>query len=293
MVVLNRFDAEKTLAAIERYRVAGVLMVPTHFVRLLKLPQEVRARYDVSSLKQLFHVGAPCPVDVKYQIIEWFGPIVYESYGATEQGTISSITSEEWLAHPGSVGKVREGLELFVISENGEELGTNQVGQLYVRDTSGFDVRFHNDDEKTESVHLRPGVFTIGEMGYLGDDGYLYLTDRFSDQVVTGGANIFPAEAEQVMIGLPGVLDVACVGFPDPDLGEVLKALVIPADMAAPPSPEELLAETRKHLSLFKCPRSVELVTTVLRTPLGKINKRDLRDRFLRGEIPRVELEPS
>jgi long-chain acyl-CoA synthetase len=293
LVVLNRFDAEKTLDAIARHRVGRVNMVPTHFVRLLALPEEVRARYDCSSIRQLGHVGAPCPIDVKYRIMDWFGPVVYEGYGATEQGTVSYISPEEWLAHPGSVGKVREGLELLVIGENGEELGPNQVGRLYFRDLSGFDVKFHKDEEKTASVHLRPGVFTIGEVGYVDDEGYLFLTDRFSDQVISGGVNIFPAEAEQVMLTLPGVLDVACIGVPDPDLGEVLKALVVPFDPDAPPAAEELLAGTQERLTKFKCPRSVELVADLGRNPLGKLNKIELRDRYFRGEVPALTSSAS
>jgi acyl-CoA synthetase (AMP-forming)/AMP-acid ligase II len=231
------------------------------------------------------HSAAPCPVDVKRRMIEWFGPIIYEGYGATEQGTISTITSEEWLAHPGSVGRVREGLELYVIGDDGEELGPNQVGRLYVRDKSGFDVEFHNDEAKTASVHLRPGVFTIGEIGYVDDDGYLYLTDRFSDTVISGGVNIFPAEAELAMMDLPDVADVACIGVPDPELGEVLKALVVPADPAAPPSAEALIAAVQERLTKFKCPRSIELVTDLGRSPLGKINKQELRARYARGEL--------
>ena len=288
LVVIRRFDPEAVLATIERYGVGTVLMVPTHFSRLLALPEDVRARYDVSSIQRLAHVGAPCPTDVKYQMMDWFGPVVHEAYGATEQGTVSIISPEEWLAHPGSVGRVREGLELLVIGEDDEELGPNQVGRLYFRDLSGFDVKFHKDDEKTASVHLRPGVFTIGEVGYVDDDGYLFLTDRFSDQVISGGVNVFPAEAEQAMNTLPGVLDVACIGVPDPDLGEVLKALVIPTDFDSPPSAEELLAATQERLTKFKCPRSVEFVADLGRNPLGKVNKIDLRDRYLRGEVPLV-----
>jgi acyl-CoA synthetase (AMP-forming)/AMP-acid ligase II len=288
LVVLGRFDPEKTLRAIQDFKIGRVGMVPTHFVRLLALPQDVRSKYDVSSMNQLTHVGAPCPVDVKYRMMDWFGPIVYEGYGATEQGSVSHITPEEWLAHPGSVGKVREGLELYVIGENDEELGPNEVGKLYFRDLSGFDVRFHNDDDKTASVHLREGVWTIGEVGYVDDEGYLFLTDRFSDQVISGGVNIFPAEAEQVIMELEGVADVACIGVPDPDLGEVLKGLVIPADLASPPDAEELIAQTQARLSKFKCPRSIEFVADLGRNPLGKLNKRDLRDRYERGEVPTI-----
>jgi long-chain acyl-CoA synthetase len=188
------------------------------------------------------------------------------------------------------VGKVREGLELYVIGENEEELGPNEVGRLYFRDLSGFDVKFHNDQDKTDSVHLREGVWTIGEVGYVDDEGYLYLTDRFSDMVISGGVNIFPAEAEQVMMELEGVSDVACIGVADPDLGEVLKGLVVPTDFDDPPSAQDLVAQTQERLSKFKCPRSVEFVTDLGRNPLGKLNKQALRDRYERGE---VELVPA
>jgi long-chain acyl-CoA synthetase len=290
LVVWKHFDPERVLWAIQEYRIGGVLMVPTHFVRLLALPEEVRGRYDVSSMRQLTHVGAACPIEVKYQIIEWFGPVVYEGYGATEQGTISSIGPEEWLEHPGSVGRVRQGLELHVVDELGNPLGPGQVGRLYFRDLSGFDISFHNDPEKTSSVHLSPGLWTVGEVGYVDQDGYLYLTDRFSDMVISGGVNIYPAEAEQALLQLDGVSDVACIGVPDEDLGELLKALVVPKDAEQPPSPERLISQTRERLSKYKCPRSVEFVSDLGRNSLGKVNKQELRDRYLRGEVPGLTL---
>jgi acyl-CoA synthetase (AMP-forming)/AMP-acid ligase II len=287
-VVLNRFDPEKTLRAIDEFKVGRLGMVPTHFVRLLALPAEVRGRYDVSSLRDVAHTAAPCPVDVKRQMIEWWGPVISEGYGATEQGIVASITPEEWLAHPGSVGRVREGLELHVVDDEGNELGPNQVGRLYFEDLSGFDVKFHNDEEKTQSVHLRPGVWTIGEVGYVDDQGYLYLTDRFSDMVISGGVNIYPAEAEQVIMDLPGVADVACIGVPDDDLGEVLRALVVPTDPGNPASAEELIGQTRARLSTYKCPRSIEFVADLGRNPVGKLNKQDLRQRYQRGEVTQL-----
>jgi long-chain acyl-CoA synthetase len=287
-VVLNRFDAEKTLRAIDEFKIGRVAMVPTHFIRLLALPEDVRNQYDLSSLWQVSHTAAPCPVDVKRRMIDWLGPIISEGYGATEQGIVSSITAEEWLAHPGSVGKVREGLELHIVDDDGNELGRNQPGRLYFRDLSGFDVKFHNDQDKTDSVHLAPDVFTIGEVGYLDDEGYLYLTDRFSDMVVSGGVNLFPAEAEQVMMDLPGVADVACIGVPDDDLGEVLTALVVPLDPEHPPSAQELIALTQERLTKFKCPRDLAFVADLGRNPVGKLNKRELRDRYQRGEVPQL-----
>jgi long-chain acyl-CoA synthetase len=285
LVVYKRFDAERTLRAIEKYRIGGVLMVPTHFTRLLALPQVVRERYDVSNMKVLSHVGAPCPVDVKRKMLDWFGPVVYEAYGATEQGIVSKIAPEEWLAHPGSVGKVREGLELHVLGEEDEELGPNQVGRLYFRDLSGFDVKFHNDPGKTDSVHLRPGVWTVGEVGFVDDEGYLFLTDRFSDMVISGGVNIYPAEAEQVMMEIRGVADVACIGAPDSDLGEVLIGLVVPSDPDDPPPVDNLIARTQERLSKYKCPRSIEFVRDLGRNPLGKLNKLELRERYQGGTL--------
>jgi acyl-CoA synthetase (AMP-forming)/AMP-acid ligase II len=179
---------------------------------------------------------------------------------------------------------------LHVVDDEGNELGPNQVGRLYFRDLSGFDVEFHNDDEKTESVHLRPGVWTIGEVGYIDGEGYLYLTDRFSDMVISGGVNIYPAEAEQVIMDLPGVADVACIGVPDDDLGEVLRALVVPIDPDDPPSADELIAKTQEQLTKYKCPRSVEFVADLGRNPVGKLNKRELRARYQRGEVPPLPL---
>jgi acyl-CoA synthetase (AMP-forming)/AMP-acid ligase II len=288
IVLRKRFDPEETLRLIEKYKVGRIQMVPTHFVRLLGLPEEVRNRYDLSSLRMVGHSAAACPVEVKRRMIEWLGPIIFEGYGATEQGTVSTITSEEWLRHPGSVGRVREGLELYVIGDDGEELGPNEVGKLYIRDTSGFDVNFHNDEQKTDGIHLRPGVFTIGEVGYVDDDGYLFLTDRFTDTVISGGVNIFPAEAEQAMMGLPGVTDVACIGVPDPDLGEVLRALVVPTDLDNPPSAEELIAQTQAVLTKYKCPRTLEFVQDLGRNQLGKLNKKQLRERYANGELVSV-----
>lgn len=285
LVVLERFDPERFLEAVAEHQVASTLLVPTHLNRLLALPEETRAQFDTSSLQQLWHGGAPCPPDVKRRVIKWFGPIVWESYGATEQGIISVISSEEWLEHPGSVGRVRAGLELYVISEDGRRLGVNEVGRLYFRDASGFDVRFQGDQAKTDSVHLEPGVFTIGEVGHIDDDGYLYIADRFSDQIVSGGVNIFPAEAEQVMASLPGVDDVACIGVPHADLGEMLLALIVPCHWDTPPSVSDIIDRTQQRLSKFKCPREVAFVTDLGRTPAGKVNKRELRDRYLRGAL--------
>ncbi len=277
LVVLRRFDAERTLAAIDEHKITMTMMVPTHFQRLLALPKEVRDRYDVSSMKLIAHTGAACPVDVKRAMIDWFGPILFEAYGATESGTTNAITSPEWLEHPGSVGRCLPPFEVVVVDDHGNRLGPGEVGNLYFKDGSGRGIVYHNDPEKTAAAHLEPGVFTLGEIGYVDADGYVYITDRQSDMVVSGGVNIYPAEAEQVLIEHPGVADVACIGVPDPDMGEQLKALVVAADPDSPPSPEELIAFCRERIAHVKAPRSVDIVDDLGRNSMGKINKRALR----------------
>lgn len=277
LVVLPRFDAERTLAAIDKYKVNTTMMVPTHFQRLLALPQEVRDKYDVSSIWLIAHTGAACPIDVKRAMIDWFGPVLFEAYGATEAGTTNAITSAEWLERPGSVGRCLPPFEVVVVNDDGNRLGPNEVGNLYFRDGSGRGIIYHNDPDKTAAAHLEPGVFTLGEVGYVDDDGYVFITDRQSDMVVSGGVNIYPAEAEQVLIEHPGVSDVACIGVPDADLGEQLKALVVPADPGAAPTEAELIEYCRNRIAHFKAPKSVDLVADLGRNSMGKINKRALR----------------
>jgi long-chain acyl-CoA synthetase len=278
VVVLGRFDPEAVLDAIQRHRTTSSVMVPTHFTRLLSLSDEIRERYDVSSMQLIAHTGAACPIDVKHRMISWFGPILSDAYGATEVGTICSITSEEWLEHPGSVGRtVPPFTRAIVVDDDGNELAPGHEGKLYFEDSTGRGIVYPSDPDKTAKAHLRPGVFTIGEIGYVDPDGYVYLTDRFSDMIVSGGVNIYPAEAEQVMIAHPKVSDVAVIGVPDPDMGEAVKALVVPVDATDPPSGAELIALCREHLSGYKCPRTVDIVTTVGRNAMGKVNKRALR----------------
>jgi long-chain acyl-CoA synthetase len=276
-VILGKFDAEKTLRAIQEYRIGNTVMVPTHFVRLLSLPKEVRDRYDVSSLQRVSHTGAKCPVDVKRAMIEWWGPVFVDAYGASEVGTTCMITSEEWLKHPGSVGKSVPPFEAMILDDDNNPLPPNTEGRLFFRDATGRGVVYHNAPEKTAEAHIAPGVFTLGEIGYMSEEGYVYITDRFSDMVVSGGVNIYPAEAEQVLIEHPGVLDVACIGVPHAEMGEELKALVIPQDSANPPDPQEIIAWCRARLSHYKCPRTVEIVDDLGRNTMGKINKRKLR----------------
>jgi long-chain acyl-CoA synthetase len=284
-VILAKFDAEATIAAIDRYRTETTVMVPTHFVRMLALPDDVKAKYDVSSMKLVAHTGAKCPVDVKAAMIEWLGPVFRDAYGATEVGTVCSISSEEWLEHRGSVGRSVPPFTALVLGDGMEELPANTEGQLYFRDETGRGIVYPNDAEKTAASNPEPGLFTLGEIGFMDDDGYVYITDRFSDMVVSGGANIYPAEAEQILIDHPAVADVGCVGVPHPDMGEMLIGLVTPADPASPPDPAELSTWLRERLSHYKCPREYHVVDDLLRNTMGKINKRKLRDAWLAGEL--------
>jgi long-chain acyl-CoA synthetase len=278
IVVLQRFRPEDTLAAIARHAVASTVMVPTHFVRLLALPADVRESADLSSLKLVFHTGASCPVDVKQRMIAWWGPVLTEAYGASEVGTTCVITSPEWLEHPGSVGRCVPPFSALVVDEEGQNVPAGTEGRLYFADETGRGIIYHNAPEKSAAAHLRPGVFTLGEIGYVDPDGYVYITDRFSDMVVSGGVNLYPAEPENVLIEHPEVADVACIGVPHAEMGEELVGLVVPRDADAPPDPAELVAFCRERLSHFKCPRRIELVDSVGRNTMGKVNKRKLRD---------------
>ena len=280
VVVHERFDAEATLAAIAEHAIESSIMVPTHFVRCLALPLEIRARYDVSSLRQVAHTGGKCAIDVKRAMIEWWGPVLSESYGGTESGTVCSINSTDWLAHPGSVGRAVAPFEALVVDDDGNELPPNTEGRLYFRDSTGRGIRYEGDPQKTAEAHLAPGVFTLGEIGYVDEGGFVFITDRFSDMVVSGGVNVYPAEVEQVLERHGGVADVACVGLPDDEMGERLVALVQPApgtDVDA----ETLLAWCRQSLAGYKCPKEFRFVDEIHRNPMGKIDKRALRSSVL------------
>lgn len=279
LVVMPKFDAEQILVNIETHRVATSVMVPTHFQRLLALPADVRAKYDVSSLALVSHTGAACPVDTKRAMIDWWGPVLLEAYGATEAGSTNMISSEEWLRKPGSVGKAMPPFEMVVVADDGTRLGPNEVGQLYFRDPTGRGIVYHNDPEKTAAAHIEPGVFTLGEIGYVDEEGYVFITDRSSDMIVSGGVNIYPAEIEQALIAHPDVEDVAVVGVPNKEMGEEVKALVVPrpgSDVSA----EQLTQWAREKLAGYKRPRSIDLVETVGRNAMGKVNKRELRRPF-------------
>jgi long-chain acyl-CoA synthetase len=279
-IVMDRFDPVATLELIERHRVTHVQFVPTHLVRLLKLPEEERARYDLSSLQCVVHAAAPCPPDVKRAALEWLGPIVHEYYSGSEGAGFCAIGPEEWLAHPGSVGKSLLGAA-HVTDADGTELGPDEVGQVWFE--SGQTFEYHGDAEKTSAAHNDRGWATLGDMGYLDADGYLYLTDRVSNMIISGGVNIYPREIEDVLVGHPLVADVAVVGVPDPEMGESVRAVVqLPEGVAASDGLEaDVIAYARERLSSFKCPRSVVVVDELPRLATGKLAKRLLPESAL------------
>ncbi len=289
-VILERFDPESLLQAIERYRVTHAQFVPTMFVRMLKLPEAIRTKYDMSSLQVAVHAAAPCPVSVKHQMIEWWGPIIFEYYAATEGTGSTMINSEEWLAHPGSVGRSYTGT-LHILDEEDNPLPTGEPGVVWFEPSArSMTFEYHKDPEKTASAHNREGWSTVGDMGYLDDEGYLYLTDRRDFMIVSGGVNIYPQEAENVLIGHPKVLDVAVFGVPNEDMGEEVKAVVQPIDMAdaGPKLEQELIEHCRSQLSHYKCPRSVDFSDDLPRQPTGKLYKRLLRDRYWGNQTSKI-----
>ncbi|TKG70974.1 AMP-binding protein [Prauserella endophytica] len=280
LVVLGRFDSERVLHLIERHSVTSSVMVPTHFQRLLALPADTRARYDVSSLVTVAHTGSACPPDVKRAMIDWWGPVLTESYGGSEIGTVCRITSEEWLAHPRSVGRCVPPFEVVVLDENGNRLPPGEVGVLGFRAPAGYDVEFHRDPEKTASAHIAPGVASLGDVGYVDEEGYVFITDRIADMVISGGVNLYPAEIERVLLTHPAIADAAVIGVPDTDLGESLLALIVIADDAEQPSERVLVDFLKRSLAGYKVPRRFRFVDEVSRNAMGKIDKKLLRKRY-------------
>jgi fatty-acyl-CoA synthase len=284
VVVMESFDAAACLAAVERHHVTHAQFVPTMFTRMLRLRESERLAHDLSSLRYVLHAAAPCPVDVKRRMLEWWGPIIYEYYAGTEDIGSSFISPAEWLAHPGSVG--RPVAELHIVSPDGEEVPSGETGIVYF--AGGREFSYHSDPEKTASIQDRHGWRTLGDMGYVDDDGYLYLTDRSADMIVSGGVNIYPREAEQVLGTHPAVLDVAVFGIPDAEMGESVKAVVQFADPAETVTTDELLAWCRDRLAAYKCPRSVDVVAEMPRDPNGKLFKRLLRDPYWEGRSSNI-----
>jgi long-chain acyl-CoA synthetase len=282
VVLMDRFDPEEMLRLIDRHRATHTHMVPTHFRRLLALPEEVRAKYGVSSMRAAIHGAAPCPHEVKRRMLEWWGPVVIEYYAATEGGG-TLITGEEWLRKPGSVGRAWPGSEIRVLDSDGTDMPAGEAGMVYMRmGTSTFS--YHKDEEKTRAS--RSGnMWTVGDIGYLDDDGYLYLCDRSSDMIISGGVNIYPAEIEAELSCHPAVADVAVFGIPHDEWGEEIKAVVEPA-AGAEPGPGltgELLTFLSGRVAKFKLPRTIGYVDELPRDPNGKLYKRKLRDPYWAG----------
>ncbi|HET7335600.1 MAG TPA: acyl-CoA synthetase [Rhizomicrobium sp.] len=281
VVVMEHFDPEEALKNIEKYRANCSQWVPTMFVRMLKLPEEVRKKYDVSSMKSAIHAAAPCPIDVKKKMIAWWGPVLHEYYAGTEGNGFCYVNSADWLTHPGTVGKSLLG-EIHICGEDGKEVPVGEEGVIYFASENQFE--YHNDKEKTaQSRHPEHANWsTLGDVGKLDDEGYLYLTDRKAFMIISGGVNIYPQEAENILISHPKVADVAVIGVPNEDFGEEVKAVVQPANWAeaGPELAEELIAYVRERLSAIKCPRSVDFEKELPRHPTGKLYKRLIRDKY-------------
>jgi len=287
-VIMEHFDAAHYLELIARHRVTHSQVVPTMFSRLLKLPKEVREAADVSSLEVIIHAAAPCPVPVKEQMITWFGPVLVEYYAATEANGFTYTDSEDWLAHRGTVGRAVLG-EVLILDEDGQPCPTGTPGTVWFRGATNFE--YFNDPAKTaESRNAAGDTSTVGDVGYLDEDGYLYLTDRKTHMIISGGVNIYPQEAENLLVTHPKVMDAAVIGVPDEDLGEVVKAVVQPVpDVEPGPDLErELIAFCREHLAHFKCPRTVDFEDELPRLPTGKLYKRLLRDRYWGAHTTRI-----
>jgi long-chain acyl-CoA synthetase len=281
VVLMEKWDAERALQLIDAYGVTDVAMVPTQLHRLMALPEDVRAKYDVSSLRQVIHAAAPCPVDLKLRLFEWLGPVIYEFYGASEGGG-TLAKPQDWLAHPGTVGTPWPGADIKILDDDGNELPAGTVGTVYLKLMGEF--AYKGDPDKT-AANRRGDFFTVGDMGELDDEGFLYLRDRKIDMIVSGGVNIYPAEVEAALLSHPKVGDAAVFGIPDDDWGEAVNAVVEPAS-GIEPSPElaaELLAHCEGRLARYKLPRRVDFVEAMPRDPNGKLYKRTLRDPYWVG----------
>jgi acyl-CoA synthetase (AMP-forming)/AMP-acid ligase II len=279
LVIHGRFDAAATLETIDRDHISLCHLVPTQFIRLLRVDPEVRKGFDGGSLQQIWHSGGACPVAVKTRMIEWWGPKFTEFYAASEGGVVATINSEDWLKKPGSVGRAAPGTQIVTVDENGKELPPDTEGVLYVRRTPDRDFFYHNAPEKTKSAYLAPGFFTFGDVGHVDREGFVYITGRSSDVVNSGGVNIYPAEVEAVLVEHPAVGDVAVFAVPDKEFGEQVKAAVVLADGAGATA-DELNAFARERLAGFKVPRSYDFVPALPRDPSGKLRKQFLRDQY-------------
>jgi long-chain acyl-CoA synthetase len=285
-VVMEHFDPEQALRLIERHRVTLSQWVPTMFIRMLKLPQAVRESYDVSSQQVATHSAAPCPVEVKQQMIAWWGPILVEFYGATEGHGGTQIDSCEWLAHPGSVGRPVYG-SLHILDDQGRELPTGDVGTVYFAGGAAFE--YHKSDEKTRESRVG-NMSTVGDVGYVDAEGFLYLTDRKANMIICGGVNVYPQETENALVMHPAVADVAVIGVPNEDLGEEVKAVVQPVDFdsAGEQLERELIDWCRERLSHIKCPKTIDFERQLPRSDAGKLFKRKIKERYWQGRASSI-----
>lgn len=282
VVVMEKFDPEAALAAIETYKITDSQFVPTHFVRMLKLPEEVRTKYDTSTMKCAIHAAAPCPVPVKQAMIEWWGPVIYEYYAGTEGNGFTFVASPEWLTKPGTVGKALTGI-IRVCDEDGNELPRGTEGQIFFEPTEGMvPFEYHNDPAKTADARNKHGWSSLGDVGYQDEDGYLFLTDRKSFMIISGGVNIYPQEIENLLVTHPKVADAAVIGAPDPEMGEKVVAVIQPLDMsqAGPELADEIREYLSGQLSRVKMPRQIDFREQLPRELTGKLYKRLLRDEY-------------
>jgi acyl-CoA synthetase (AMP-forming)/AMP-acid ligase II len=280
VVMAGRFDPLGTLEAIERHRITATPMVPTQFLRLLKLDDADRTRFDLSSLEWVLHTAAPCPAWAKVAMIEWLGPVIYEMYGSSEGTGPAICDSHEWLAHPGTVGKATARIEYSIVDDDGNDLPPGEVGTIYCRRSDGAP-EYHGDPDKTASIQLPDGRFTVGDLGWLDDDGYLFLADRRVDLILVAGSNVYPAEIEAVLSEHPSVADVAVFGIPDPEWGEQVKAVIEPAGEV---DLDDLRRFAADRLAPYKLPKSYDVVDRLPREAHGKLKKRLLRDPYWAGE---------
>lgn len=277
--IMSKFDAQNTLEIIEREKITHSQWVPTMFVRILKLPAGIRAQYDMSSMKMAVHAAAPCPLNIKRQMIEWWGDIIHEYYAGTENNGFVAITTQEWQQHEGSVGRTKLGV-LHICDEDGHEVPVGVEGEIYFE--NGHQFEYHNDPAKTASSTNAQGWTSLGDVGRVDDEGYLYLTDRKSFVIISGGVNIYPQETENTLLEHPAILDAAVIGIPNEDFGEEVKAVVLlmPDQVGSPELEVALIAHCRKQLSAIKCPRSIDFRKELPRTATGKLLKRKLRDEY-------------
>jgi long-chain acyl-CoA synthetase len=276
VVVMESFDATEALALIEEHRVTHSQWVPTMFQRMLDLPAPVRDQYDLSSHRVAIHGAAPCPPQVKEGMLDWWGDIVYEYYAATERHGVAAISPQEWRAKPGSVGRAVQGTA-HILDEQGRPLPPYETGTIYF--TGGAPFRYHNDPDKTAGTRVGEAA-TVGDLGYIDEDGYLFIVDRRTDLVVSGGVNIYPREIELVLLEHEAVQDAAVFGVPNRDFGQEVKAVVEVGDDATEDLVDELIDHCRDHLASLKCPRSIDIVATLPRTPTGKLQKHKLREQY-------------